>query len=169
MSNFIKGEDRILYLSIDGNFLPVGCLNDNSFSESSEMLDTTTRESNGWVTAQAVKQSYSITFTGVQINSTPFGGDLSKISYDTLKQIKRNREKTKWKIEGSRAPSIDFGFCNITEISESTPVGELITFTGTLTGFGRAFFSANGQDPVFVQFENNDLQVLQNNDNYTYR
>jgi hypothetical protein len=169
MSIFIKGEDRILSIGFEGVFYPIGCLSDNSFSENSEMLDTTTRESNGWATAQAVKQNYNISFNGLQINTTVSGGDTSKFSYDTLKQIKRNREKIQWKIQGTQVPSIDYGFCTINEISESTPVNEFITFTGNLLGFGQPFFAANANDPVFVEFENNDLQILQNNDNYTYR
>jgi hypothetical protein len=169
MSTFIKGEDRILYLLISGVFYPIGCLSENSFSESSEMLDTTTRESNGWATAQAVKQAYSISFNGLQINTTISGGDTSKLSYDVLKQIKRNREKVQWKIQGTQVPSIDYGYCNISEISESTAVNEFITFTGTLTGFGRPFFAANANDPVFVQFQNSDPVILQNNDTYIYR
>ena len=38
---FINGENRILYIKINGEFLPIGCLTGDSFSETVEMLNTT--------------------------------------------------------------------------------------------------------------------------------
>jgi hypothetical protein len=62
------------------------------------------------------------------------------LSYDRLKEIKRNRQLLDWKIQGNTFPIVDYGKCYITEISEATPVDEFITFSGTLTGFGKPRF-----------------------------
>jgi hypothetical protein len=43
--NFTLGEDRLLFrLTV---FLPMGCLTANSMEESSEFIDTTTRDNEG--------------------------------------------------------------------------------------------------------------------------
>jgi len=129
-----KGEERILYLKINGEFLPIGCISDNSFSESAEAFETTTRGAASWKTDKILSQSYSITFSGIQILTKFFNTNL--LSYDTLKDLKRRRQLVEWKIEGANFPVVDSGFCYITDISESAVVNELLTFSGTLTGFG---------------------------------
>jgi len=86
--NYIKGEDRILYFKINGSWLPVGCLNDNTLDETSEFLDTTTRDNQGWTTSRPIAQSYNISFSGLQINTTIAGGNFNIISLDKLRQLK---------------------------------------------------------------------------------
>ena len=130
-----KGEERILYLKIDGEYLPIGCLTENSFSESSESFETTIKSESSWAAAKILNQNYSISFSGIQILSRV--GNNNMLSYDRLKEIKRNRQLLDWKIQGPTFQIVDYGKCYITEISEATPVDELITFSGTLTGFGR--------------------------------
>ena len=64
--SFISGVLRVLYIKVDDDFLPVGCLTSNSFSESSTMLGTTTRDNaNGWQSSIPTAQNYSITFDGI--------------------------------------------------------------------------------------------------------
>ena len=46
----IEGDIRILYIYDKTAYSPIGCLTENSFSESVEMLDTTTRDNGGWKT-----------------------------------------------------------------------------------------------------------------------
>jgi hypothetical protein len=133
-----KGEERILYLKIDGEYLPIGCLTENSFSESSESFETTIKNESSWAAAKILNQNYSISFSGIQILSRV--GNTNMLSYDRLKEIKRNRQLLDWKIKGATYPIVDYGKCYITEISEATPVDELITFSGTLTGFGKPRF-----------------------------
>jgi hypothetical protein len=129
-----KGEERILYLKINGEFLPIGCVTENSFSETADSFETTTKGDASWQTNKILSQSYSISFSGIQILTKFFNTNL--LSYDTLKDYKRNRELLEWKIQGENFPIVDSGFCYITEISESAVVNELLTFSGTLTGFG---------------------------------
>jgi hypothetical protein len=133
-----KGEERILYLKIDGEYLPIGCLTENSFSESSESFETTIKNESSWAAAKILNQNYSISFSGIQILSRV--GNNNMLSYDRLKEIKRNRQLLDWKIKGTDFPIVDYGKCYITEISEATPVDEFITFSGTLTGFGKPRF-----------------------------
>lgn len=129
-----KGEERILYLKINGEFLPIGCLSENSFSETAESFETTIKGSASWQTNKILSQSYSISFTGIQILTKFFNTNL--LSYDTLKELKRKRQLLEWKIQGDIFPIVDSGFCYITDISESAVVNELLTFSGTLTGVG---------------------------------
>jgi len=57
--DYTLGEDRILYFKINGEYMPVGCLIGNSFEESAETIDTTTRDNQGWTTGVPLIQSYS--------------------------------------------------------------------------------------------------------------
>lgn len=159
-----KGEERILYVKILGNYIPIGCLSDNSFSESVEMLDTTTRDNNGWATSKPTMQNYSLSFSGIQVNSTVAGGSLDVASYDRLKELKRGRQLIEWKLQGATFPIVDYGSAYITELSEAAAVGELITFSGSLTGFGQPFMATtalvllnNGDPSVIVEDGNTNL------------
>ena len=164
MENY-KGEDRILYIKVDDLFLPIGCLTENSFSESVDTIDTTTRENQGWTSVRPVMQSYNISFTVIQILTTTEDGDDTKASYDLLKTLKRDRVLLDWEIKGNSFPIVDYGKCFITDLSEATPVNEFITFSGTLTGYGEAFTTSsddtlllnNGNSTTIVQDGNNNL------------
>lgn len=158
MKNYL-GEDRILYFKINGGWLPIGCLTNNSFSENAEMLDTTTRDNGGWKTGIPISQAYSISFEGIQINTTIAGGNFSAISYDKIKILKRDRLLVDWKVQGTKYPIVDFGKCYITELSDSNPVGEFVGFSGTLTGFGKPLFTNLGT----VLLNNGDPNVIINN------
>ena len=162
--NHFKGEERILYIKLNGDFMPIGCLSENSFSESSETIDTTTKDTFGWATSRPTNQSYSISFSGIQVNSTVAGGTFTVASYDRLKELKRGRQLLDWKIQGSTFPIVDYGKAYLNEISEAATVGELITFSGTLTGFGKPLMASigvvllnNGDPTVIVQDGNTNL------------
>lgn len=161
---YYKGEERILYIKLLGEYVPIGCISDNSFTESVETLDTTTRDNNGWATAKPTMQNYSITFNGIQVNSTIAGGSFNVASYDRLKELKRGRQLLDWKLQGANFPIVDYGKAYLTDISENAVVNELITFSGTLLGFGQPFMASttlvlinNGDPSVIVQDGNNNL------------
>lgn len=163
MENF-KGEERILYIKINGDYIPIGCLSENSFSESSETIDTTTRDNAGWSTSKPTMQNFSITFSGIQVNSTIAGGSFNVASYDRLKELKRGRQLLEWKIQGVNFPIVDYGKAYLTEISESAAVNELITFSGTLTGFGQPLMASielvllnDGNPSAIIQDGNTNL------------
>ena len=165
--DFVNGEDRILYVKINGAYLPIGCLTDNSFDESVEFLDTTTRDNGGWNTSRPLNQQYSISFNGIQINSTLAGGNFNVASYDKLKQLKRNRQLIDWKIQGTVYPIVDYGKGYIGSISEANAVGEFMTFTGSITGYGQPLMALtnlvvlnNGDPTVIVNNGNNNVIIL---------
>ena len=157
--DFINGEDRILFIKINANWLPIGCLTDNSMQESVEMIDTTTRDNAGWSTSTPLVQSYSISFSGLQLNSTVVGGNFNIASYDKLKQLKRDRILLDWKIQGTVYPIVDYGKFYINELSEANTVGEFMSFSGTATGFGKPLMTQLGMTVL----NNGDPNVIVNN------
>lgn len=158
MENYL-GDDRILYIKINGSWMPIGCLTSNSFSESAEMMDTTTRDNQGWTTSRPVMQSYSISFEGIQINTTMAGGTFTVASYDRLKLLKRDKILLDWKTQGNVYPIVDYGKAYINEISDASTVGELISFSGNLTGFGKPLVTTRET----VVLNNGDPNVIVNN------
>lgn len=142
--NYTLGEDRILYFKINGQYMPVGCLTGNSFEESSEVINTTTRDNQGWITSVPLVQSYSFSFEGLQINTTAAGGNFAVASYDKLKQLKRDKIRLDWKIQGSSCPIVDYGKCYIVALSETNNVGEFLSFSGNATGFGKPLTASLG-------------------------
>lgn len=159
--DFYNGQDRILYIKVDGSYLPIGCLTENSFEESSEFLDTTTKENAGWITSRPIQQQYSISFSGIQVNSTIAGGTFTVASYDKLKEFKRGRILIEWKIEGALYPIVDYGKGYIGSISESNVIDEFMTFSGTITGYGTPLMASK----ALVVLNNGDPSVLVNTGN----
>ena len=154
--DFYKGQDRILFIKVLGNYLPIACLQDNPFSETSEFIDTTTRDNAGWSTSRPNMQSYTISFSGLQVVTSVSGGNFSVVSYDKLKQLKRSRTLLEWKIEGD-FPIVDYGKCYISELSEATPVDEFLSFSGSLIGFGIPLTTTKGSE---VLNSGNPLEVV---------
>jgi len=103
--------------------------------ETSDFMDTTTRDNQGWVTSRPVMQSYSISFNGLQLNTTVSGGNFSVASYDKLKQLKRDKILLDWKIQGTIYPIIDYGKGYIGSLSETNNIDEFISFSGSISGF----------------------------------
>lgn len=163
---YTNGEDRILYIKYLGTWLPVGCLTGNSISESAEMLPTTTRDNDGWATSRPTTQTYTVSFEGIQINTTVAGGTFTVASYDRLKILKRNRQLLDWKIQGTIFPVVDYGKGYISEISESAQVGEFMTFSGSLMGYGIPLtttlgeFVLNDGDPDVILTTNEDANFI---------
>lgn len=137
------GTDRILFILIEEeqgvvrSYSPIGCLTSNGFDESTETLGTTTRENNGWRSSRGNLQSFSVSFEGIQIKTTGENCIDNKASYDRLKQFKRTREVLNFQIrnrtnDGNR----EFFDGIITDLGEVATVGEVITFSGSIEGYG---------------------------------
>jgi hypothetical protein len=156
--NYIKGEDRILYFKINGSWIPVGCLNDNTLDETSEFLDTTTRDNQGWNTSRPINQAYNISFSGLQIITTVAGGNFNVASLDKLRQLKRNKTLLEWKFQGSIYPIVDYGKCYISDLSDANVTGELISFSGSAVGYGKPLTQNLGT----VLLNNGDPNVIVN-------
>lgn len=165
--DFINGEDRILYIKYNGVYLPIGCLTGNGISEESEMIDTTTRDNKGWKTQRPLVQGYSISFSGLQVNSTIVGGNFNVASYDKLVGFKRSKLLLEWKIQGSKYPIVDYGSAHITSIESTENVGEFMAFSGALTGFGVPLTTSigtvllnNGDPNVIIQTDDTGTELL---------
>lgn len=163
--SFIQGEERILYILVDEEYVPIACLTSNPLSESSETLETTTRQNNGWKTEIPTRQSYNITFEGIQILTFGDAGDSSKMSYDRLKIIKRNRERVQWKIEDAEQRFIDVGYGYITEIGEGNEVGGVLTFSGKIVGFGMPTAAST---PGLYEFEDDEPYTFEDTISYQF-
>ncbi len=164
--DFYSGSDRILYIKYLGNWQPIGCLSTNSLSETSEMLATTTRDNNGWATSRPTMQNYSISFEGIQINTTVANGSFNIASYDKLKILKRNKILLDWKIQGNLFPIVDYGKCYITDISEASAVDDFLTFSGSMVGYGlpktktKDEFVLNDGNPDVILVTNEDANFI---------
>lgn len=163
---YYNGNDRILYIKQQGNWLPIGCLTSNSLSESAEMLQTTTRDNDGWATSRPAIQNYNISFEGLQINTVVAGGTFTAASYDKLKILKRSKLLLDWKIQGDLFPTVDYGKCYITELSEASAVDDFLTFSGSMVGYGIPLtrtvgdFVLNDGDPNVILVTNEDANFI---------
>lgn len=127
---FIDGGYSLLYLDLkDGyGFLPVGCLTSNSFSESTEVLDSTTRDNLGWSTSRLTNQSYNISFDGLVLESSI---SFTKNTAYNLTVAKRDRTLIDWKINDK-----DYGSGYITSLSNESGINENISFSAEIIGYG---------------------------------
>ena len=132
----IDGSYSVLYIKWNGQFLPIGALTSDSFSEESETLDTTTRDNNGWKTSVPTRQSYELSFEGLVQNTNFSGGDATKISLDRLIDLKRGRVLVEWKTQDNNLIFVDTGFGHITSLSKNSSTDEFISFSATIDGFG---------------------------------
>lgn len=129
----LSGNESILFIKWAGNFVPIGCLTENGMQEETELLPTTTQQTNGWRTFRANLQSYSISFTGLQVFTIP--APIELLSYDRLQIIKRNRTLIEWReVRGNDLVQEGRGI--IVNLSGSNPVNADGEFTGVIQGYG---------------------------------
>lgn len=130
---FVNGDNEILYIKRDGSYLPIACLDSNSFSETADEIDTTTSDNAGWKTTLPTNQGYEISFSGItEADELP---EL-KNSYFDLLDLKRNRTLIEWRI-GLPTSNYDYGNAYLIDLSSEAPADDLISFSGTLRGYGR--------------------------------
>lgn len=165
--DFVNGQDRILFIKQNGIYMPIGCLTGNNFDKTVEMLDTTTRDNNDWSSSFPVLQSYSISFSGIQVNSTVVGGNFNIASYDKLTDISDNKIRVEWKIQGSVFPVVNYGQGYISSLGEINNVGEFMSFSGVITGFGKPLKTQlgsvllnNGDPNVIIQTDDTGNELL---------
>ncbi len=132
----IKGIENLFYIKKNGVYFPVGCLTSSPISENVDMIDTTTRENQGWKTSLPTNQSYSISLSGLMVRDDDDNG-VEVLSYRELRAKKRNKELIEWKRVTQGGYYVDSGKAYITDISDSDEADGFITFTATLQGFGK--------------------------------
>ena len=155
--SFISGVLRVLYIKVDDDFLPVGCLTSNSFSESSTMLGTTTRDNaDGWQSSIPTAQNYSIPFDGVLTDELE---SVSLVTYYMLQSLKRNRTLIDWRIESVEG-EFETGQGYISDLGNTNTIDEFVSFSGLIIGLGLVEAAITG----FLLLETGDYVLLTTND-----
>ena len=136
---FSNGTYRILYIKDSGYsgttlgdyYMPVACLTDNSINESTEMLNTTTRDNGGWASFMPTNQSLTISFTGI----IEEGNNYNRIDFWRLKTLMRTRTAIEWKVDSPTEGSDgDSGTGYLTSLSKNDPLDDMQTFSGEIVG-----------------------------------
>ena len=144
MSDFKNGTNKLLYIYVVDTYFPIGCLTSNSFSEQSDMLDTTTRDNaGGWKTSIPTNQSYNISFSGLITTSDKSG---TILTYDDLRLLKRNRTQIYWKTNSEITGYSDFGRGYISSLSNDAAVDENISFSCEIVGYGEPVTQLDTQE-----------------------
>ena len=162
---FYKGETQILYIFVEGLKVPVSCLTDNSITRQVDFLETTTQDNKGWKTGQPLNKSYSISFSGVQIESNftvP-----TKASLDILEILFQNSVLFNWTIE-TASTFIDGGSGRISTLTDSGSIDGFLTFTGEILGYGPMLEKFLAIPESFI-FQNGDNYVFQDSNNYVFQ
>lgn len=154
----MRGTDNILYITIGGVDIPVGCTTSDGISESTDALETTTRDNNGWSTSRPTIQRYSIPISGiVQLDDVDSGNNL--FSYRKLRELKRSRTIFDWKQKTLNGWYVDSGKGWISDISFEAPAEGEITFSANIVGFGAP------EEAHFLPALATNDSILTNNDN----
>ena len=161
--NPIQGKESLFYIKINNDFVPVGCLTSSPISEDVDMIDTTTRENEGWKTELPTNQSYTIQLDGLMVMDDEDSGN-NVISYRELRGIKRNKVLVEWKRKTLSGYYIDSGKAYITAISDSDQADGFITFQATLKGFGKPLVS---DARIYILGNGNKTQVYTHPDEQT--
>lgn len=130
----LNGGYKLLYIKSGIDWFPIGCLTNNSFSESSGTLDVSTRDNtDGWQSIVPTIQNYNISFSGI-VTVDDRGGTVLK--YADLVALKRGRTKIEWKIYSSEGGDTEEGFGYISSISDSASIEDSVSFSGEILGTG---------------------------------
>ena len=165
MSDYLKGELDLLYLVIDGTDYPIGCLTEHGVSEDADTIETTTQDNGGWKTSRPTNQSYTVNFTGLSVITNEDAID--RYSYDLLTGLKRSRTLVQWKEvydTGSFFRS-QSGQGYITEIGETSTVGEFITFNGVIEGYGEVVLESFFGEVDNLIFEDANNYIFEDGNN----
>lgn len=143
---FTNGTYKIISILVNSVYVPIGCLTSNSFSESSEMIDTTTRQNmNGWKTSIPTMQTYSISFSGLISTDNKEG---TILTFKDLRKLKRDKTKFSWRIKTHDPSKFDYGFGYINSISENADIDAFIDFSAEIQGYGQPYENISIQDQL---------------------
>ena len=159
MEQQLKGEDSLFYIKYNDVWCPIACETSNSFSETVEMINTTTRDNAGWKTEIPTNQSFSISLEAV-LTIDDKTANSNVLSYYKIRKMKRERTLIEWKRETLGGWYIDSGKAYIVDISDANAVGEDITFSLQLNGFGKPLESKFPK----ILGDSNDILTNNNND-----
>lgn len=136
MSNFIKGENLILYIYDDTIYRPIACLTSNSLSQTQSIIESQTKCNPGVVIKDPGTMSYDISAEGQYIDTTSVGAEVTKASHDYLFTLVGT--EVTWKMDtGLTDNAAYFGTAIIGDLSLDAPAGdEIATFSCSLAGSG---------------------------------
>lgn len=162
----LKGENSIFFIKYNNIWCPIACETSNSFSESVEMINTTTRDNGGWKTELPTIQSYSISLEAV-LTIDDQTANSNVLSYNKIRKMKRDLALIEWKRETCGGWYIDEGKAHIVDISDANAVGEVITFSLTLNGFCKPLesdarirvLSNVAKTMIYIQEENTPIEI----------
>ena len=133
MTSFLQGEIYVLWIEYQGQWKPIGCSTGDSMSESTDMIDTTTRDNpEGWQSSYPVKQNYSISFDGI-VNPDKTG----IYDYVDLLEISRGFTLVPWRLEDGSGGVYDQGEGYLSGMSQNAPTGDLMSYSGSINGAGK--------------------------------
>lgn len=162
----VHGKESLFYIKKNTVWFPVGCLTSSPINEEVDMIETTTRENEGWKTAFPTNQSYTIPLNGFVVMDDEDAG-VEVLSYRELRKMKRNKELVEWKRETLSGYYIDKGFAFITAISDADPADGFATFQATLQGFGapnedkeRIYILGNGDKTEIYTQEDGKIVII---------
>lgn len=146
----MNGNECILYWNDE----PIACLTSNGLSEAVTFINTAKRTQNGALKSIPLANSYQISFEAVMVS------DLG-MSWDDLAILTRSQVIGGWEMTGTNDAGTGF-LSNLEMVSNS---GGIITFTGTIVGFGE-IIPADFIQHVWYQnvdtYVDNGLYVLVN-------
>lgn len=121
----INGNECIL--SWNGEV--IACLTSNSISEVLTFLATSKKTINGSQTFAPVANSYAINFEAVMTSD-------SVMSWAELSALAKSMRLGTWEFDLGGAIPGDAGFGFLSNLEMTAISGDLITFTGTIIGYG---------------------------------
>ena len=150
----VKGDLRVLQIRVDDTWMPVCCLTVNGLRESTEPLPVTTRDDFGFSTSIPLRYSYNLDFSFEhQEESQP-----SKIGIKKLRELKCDRKIFAWRLEDVSNLDALVGMGYLSDLSEDASVGQAISFTAGITGFGK-WYAEDDIEPPSVPFLMLDIQI----------
>lgn len=122
----INGNELILYVSSNA----IACCLNHSISMTTEEIDTTTKDSDGWKEIILGLRSWSITGEGLTEFSATYG-------FDDLVTIWKNKTLITVSFKTDNVDDKVFsGSAYITELTEDAPMNDATTYSFTMQGTG---------------------------------
>lgn len=166
---YIRGKESLFYVKKNDVYFPVGCLTSSPLSETVDMIETTTRDNNGWKTNYPTLQGYSIELSGLMVMDDEDSGN-EVLSYRELRKFKRDKVLIEWQRKTLDGYYIDSGKAYITNISDSDEADGFITFNASLQGYGapiedsaRIYILGNGEKTQ-IYTHPDEITVIQTKD-----
>lgn len=140
---YVQGADRSLFRrDSEGNYQPVVCLTETSYSSVIEMIERVTVCSGGKAESAAKDLTRSVSFSGIIMDISKLGDTLPTVS-ETIDELYQAQEASlaskkpdAWKLSTKTGVSTSddvYFFAFLTDASDTFPAEGDATFSGTLT------------------------------------